>query len=72
MLTNGNFFYTGGSYYCGRKRSNAAWEIDLKLWEVKEHPSMNFGRTKHAICEFKDAIYVFGCDASEKFVFGQT
>jgi len=76
-LKNGNFIITGGSYYCDSKHSNRVLEIDLNKWTVDQLVDMITGRKRHAICNFKNVIYVFAGDAqkggpapSEKFEFG--
>ena len=58
MLSNGNFFLTGGEL--NREACNIAWEINGEAYTVKEHSPMIESRMAHAICNFKDVIYVFG------------
>ena len=76
MFTNGNFFYTGGF---GSGALKYAWEIHRITFIVKEHASMNEGRLAHAMCNFKNVIYVFGgynrgsyMESAEKFDSSQT
>ena len=77
MIKRRNIFYTGG---CNKRRNfQFAWEIYGDTYtSIKNHALMIEARSGHAICNFKNVIYVFGGNSSndmrsaEKFDFCQT